>query len=33
VQEIAQRHGADAVLTHGADGTGTLVRVGFPRAA
>jgi two-component system sensor histidine kinase TctE len=33
VREIAQSHGAEAVLTGDAHGAGTVVRVAFPRAA
>jgi two-component system, OmpR family, sensor histidine kinase TctE len=33
VREIARNHGTDAVLTSGANDTGTVVRVAFPRAA
>jgi len=33
VREIAQSHGADVTLASGANGTGTAVRIAFPRAA
>lgn len=31
VREIAQRHGAEVSLGHGADGSGTIIRIAFPK--